>query len=1078
MACGPVQCLILPDPLLCGPANVESVTSEQGPCPPEVIPDPDNCGNMVLTVLNPPEDPGVDPIEFLTRESGAVGVGGIVYRDTGLWTGQDDVKVIQKWNAPFASGVQPYGNNATYCRNEKVVMVAAIDTGTEEIVLQSRSVYDAYDDWTETRVDPSALFLAAPPIDGSVDYQRVALEYTESGLLLCAYMYFTGDSSPFDTYGIALLKSEDCGATWSLVNPDITDGGLFRPDLAFRWAVSGSWIRLCYIDLLPSGPVAPITRASRDNGLTWSDRVENPTILVDLGGVDEDPSPYDVIGLGGGLFLFVKLTTAVTGADFNLASGFAGEAWVGINGPLASDIRTMPAQITGFGGVVAWGKVWLTVAYSDGAGSNVDDQMQLLWHSLEGLFEQGPGSAFSPDPIPSEWQPVDLSAFFGLRHQPVWLNLVNVDERELLLVGGAWDEVDVDQDDGGFVCQLSGHSFNSMGSEPINNQSAATAASIQTADPLFDLMWGAPNGPPAGPGASPDTSWTNPTGGVFVVSPTKDLINISTTVGNATYFLDRTAATPGWADEGSILSTFFRINSGSSIAAFSHGVRVIAAISGTDEFEWQLRADTTSVRLFDVKAGVTRATLALDMTKFSEVRVGFLDGGAAVATPGRGFISAYNVDDPEGTLVGAVFLLTRAVVGPAESVQFGGFIGSTGDSDWREIKMLRNRAAFSREYSFWLLGGTLPDFWLGVPAQSFPPVLVSNCHRVSAGGGSSALEDSWTTEPCHLYPAEAALQQSCQVRWRSSTPWASGQEITFVADPDRPWVKFKHQAIALCGVEQFNMSVLYSDDPAFIIGVGIATISTLSPWGIGAFLEIDSVDGDWLTYVEPVNARKPIPGELIGMRLATFDDLTKAYCILDHCDNRIRLGGVHLTTDLATLGFTPGSDLITWRTSGFEDYGTTLTGRYMRITFNNTVEPCTGYDSLGAVVAGCKVDVPIPLEWTHTDDDQSNVQVFEGDGGIQWAYQRGPGRRVWVGRVINDYIRWRESMRYLLDALSAYETRPLAFIPDVENQGSLIYGRWLGGSNLANSFWWNQDDGDGEYQFPGGDLEIRIAEVP
>jgi len=68
-------------------------------------------------------------------------------------------------------------------------------------------------------------------------------------------------------------------------------------------------------------------------------------------------------------------------------------------------------------------------------------------------------------------------------------------------------------------------------------------------------------------------------------------------------------------------------------------------------------------------------------------------------------------------------------------------------------------------------------------------------------------------------------------------------------------------------------------------------------------------------------------------------------------------------------------------------------------------------------------------------------------------------------------------MRYLLRSMTAYSTRPLAILPDSENHRSLIYGK-VSQSNLEDSFWWDRDDGDGEYRYTGGDMQVQVTEVP
>lgn len=1072
--CGAYGQFIFPDPSLC---HVESITSEGGLCTGTLLADDGNCGTMIPSLSGLPADEALDEAVIEIVKAGSESQATWTYKQgaAGAEIGQSDPSHISTWHEVWDGiSIDPdawqAGSAACYCSASKEVLVVAYDNSSDEFLLARRDASTFGVSYSRVRLSLS------PAVDeaggaSAVPRYRTSIVEVKPGLLLLAYMYRSVFDGAFDYYKIAVHKSVDNGLTWSLVTDDVT-GGAVAADLALgiRMAVSGSWVRIAFRAV----SAGAWWYASSRDGISW-DAVASALTPETSWGNAEEPAPYDLCGVGDGLFLLVHGNNP--GGSWTYAHATNDNDWtnigVGTGAGLANRDTPGAGVVVSIAAVRAWNRVWVLLTTTDGAASNVDDQFNLYHQEVDRLLVHGPGSPGTP--VATEWKPIEpLGGFQGMRFWPSWPTLVDEGGRQLALYAGAYDENDVQWDAGdtiaAFIAPLS---TRPLGEQSVGDHRGATPAGAGTTlVQLFDVYWGCGTQRPAGAAdASPDTGWTQNSAAAFSVTYSKGTLTLGTVAGRVTYSLTRASSgTDSWMRSGGVLGFQAKHNSGSSTASLQSGIRITGEMPQpiNGEIDLEIRFDGTTILVYDNYAAATLTSIAFDCTRRFECRLSFRWQYLSILTCR---LSAFHVDDEDSLVQSAIVNPTAGInAGVIDSIEWGEHAGSTANADWHEVWIVKNPAASINEEDNNYLG-----IWLGDRT-----VLAPNCMLVSWGGHTAALGDTFTEVRCHAYSADRALQDSRLLDWRSggASPLAT-QELILVRDPDDPEARFVHDCIALFGLEERNVAVDYDNDPAFGSPIAAGTLNTDRFIG----LEVVSTEGGTITIdldtYEANVGRPPRNGELAGMRIEVMTGALAGavYCIDTHCGDVVTVSMDGDAPDLSTMAATDTIDV--FATFGTLEYAVgRVVQRYMRLTFSATAT-CSGDHRLAALVAGCCVEVPFQLEWTHSDTEESNVEIFDGEGGIEWAHQRGPSRRTWTGRLLNDYQGWRQSLRSLLRVLAAFEARPIVFTPDDENDQSAIYGRWVGDNELANSFWYDTTHAvEGTTQIPGGDLAIRIREIP
>ena len=107
----------------------------------------------------------------------------------------------------------------------------------------------------------------------------------------------------------------------------------------------------------------------------------------------------------------------------------------------------------------------------------------------------------------------------------------------------------------------------------------------------------------------------------------------------------------------------------------------------------------------------------------------------------------------------------------------------------------------------------------------------------------------------------------------------------------------------------------------------------------------------------------------------------------------------------------------------------------------------------GTLIVGMKLDIAVPLDWAHTDNQQANVTTCRTRGAIRWSFPEGPKQRTIVGRVVGDANRWRDRMRYVVGQID-FEARPTVLVQDTDRPDLAILGRVTSGSQHDNAAWY------------------------
>lgn len=1071
---GPTQVLVLPDGRLQGRANVVSATSQAGPTTPSLTAVEGNYGDAVPTMVGIPTDPTLPDLQLLVHESGNVESHGFVWQSEGDsdYVGMDDGRRLAVAKPPFVEigGVSEWvqGEASCYHPPTRTIWVAVVDAdNTNTIRLRSRLTTEnaIVDDWTTQPSLALGTIDGAPHLTPGQAFQRAAMAVGSDGTMFLAYAYVKAFGSLADNWAVAVLGSTDGGTSWRCLHPEAISL-LSNTGHHLRLTVSGDWLRIDAMDIV--GDLLAV--ASRDGGLSWSDKVETTAISPFQGGTTNvDPSPFAVAGVGGGRFLLAYTQAA---DKWRTGQAFGGDVWVQTGTSAVPLTRTAPGTIRGLGSCVHGGRVYVVMSYDDGAGQPDDDQIALYYQSLDRIFAFGPGSGTPLVPLDREWQAVEpLSRWRGARFLPVRISLIST-ELVLHLFAGLWDTVDDADEVATFACQLSQYTVQSFGLVPPGGKMTATT-DLDTLGPFYDVLWHSMVGRPAGSSgaggsSSPDTDWTETVVGVPTIQWLNNYTEITTSAVQHVYWeIIRPSTDGSWLGVGATVGAICRCTADSSILANRHGLEVFSESDANpgDRVHFVIRVNGAGVVVNDEVAGASVATGNPDPTDWVEIRCRFEENSAGVVT---GTLWVARLDDYFAPDV-QDFTLTPETVGfTTNTLRWGSLANGAGVSAWREVFVCKgiatDRAAFAN-----------PTDLLGVPARTDVQQLLNGL-GVRWGGGSGARGDAFVTTAQYTHAVENAFTDSGFMGWRSTS--TAEQALIFSAgdgDDDR----FMHDEVCLWGLEDYQITVEYDDDPAF----GTPTTAEVLDTTLftGAIVGGSVKGGTCLLEADAPPQRVPVVGEIAGCRLRFTSGalLGQTFVIVRH----VRHGAVDLATYDADGSLVPadlsavlaGDEVLIYSTYGRLELVAFRRFRYMRLTFP-LATTATGDHRLGAIVAGPSLEVPIPLEWSHTDAETSDVQLFEG-ANASWGYELGAPRRLWTARIVNDYVRWRESLRALLRSLARYEQRPVVWVPDSTEHRRIIRGR-MGGQSHDQGFWWPTDDGDGTYRFPGGDATISLLEVP
>jgi hypothetical protein len=176
--------------------------------------------------------------------------------------------------------------------------------------------------------------------------------------------------------------------------------------------------------------------------------------------------------------------------------------------------------------------------------------------------------------------------------------------------------------------------------------------------------------------------------------------------------------------------------------------------------------------------------------------------------------------------------------------------------------------------------------------------------------------------------------------------------------------------------------------------------------------------------------------------------------------------------DALSYGFALGATVVIYAPYGFTTFSR-VNERFMRIRIPYWSSVSEGYYTLGTVVAGIKLDIDVPMDWAHTDDEQPNVTSYRTKSGVTWAFAEGPVQRTIAGRVVGDAEEWRQKFRALLRQVN-YEGKAVVLGADSDtNYKNIMLGRVKSGSSLDNAGYYIDNSG---YLRPAGDMSLTFVE--
>lgn len=1047
----PEQHFVIPDRYLRGKANVVSVTSEAGAFPGGVSPDEANLGNLIPLQSGRLSDLA-EAVEYRLQEGGGLGSAEWLYRrlsDTSAdFFGADDSRRFWGWHSPQPLIVAPPGSDncsVAYAKDFRRVVAVGIDSATDLVTVIGHDVdTDRYDEWSTLTT-----FTLEHTVETG-DHSAALIDLPDGRLMLAVRI----DQPQAPVTDIDIYHSADGGVTWRLVSQEIlkrfNDGSAFNAhdfDSQLRMARAGEHIRLVFIQ-----PAAtPITWLSTDRGMTWK-KLADASFTVNDTGLADDPLPFDIEGIDeAGTFLFAYADPS--NPDVVLHAWASGDGdWTtistsGVQIPVASEevVQVNLALTPEF--------IYELIAYSDrgGGGAELEDGW-LIRRVIPRDFLQFavPTPAWEQSTTPAVFENHNLNPG---RLKTTWIghSMIAYGARQNAVTG-----VDVPLASVFYLGQWNQRSLGEDGPSILLGN---------LTDPLATHQWHTALGSPDV--ASSTSNWVRVQAGTGAEAHSVDRLDLNGSAVADTIFFELTipAATEGWgfADDTAFVWTMALATGDSTVAADDVAVQIIGGTAATNT-DISIRIGPTSVVVFDNNAALTRDTIVLTIDSvlgadsvYHEFRYWKQNQAGLVQNQ----LAIYN----HSTRVWTVGVKHISVVTAAASANIlrWGHLGQTQatamDSRWRDMNILVGPGAANQAGA---LGGGLvnPDDQFGQIANNGDPFLVEHGLHVIWAGLGGGLEDLFEGGINHVHAAESAFVRSPRVDWRSggADPQAAN---TMILDSGDAQTRFRHDVVLLLGTNSRDILVDYDTDPAFGSPTAASTVDATAFETDVTPLEVLTVAGALMRLVTPT-----LPAVFPFVRGEARDHYARVtagggagltFKITRHLETDIFMFDDELT-NLSAQGVAVGDSLVVFASQAYVEFSV-VTQRFMRLRFDDT-DTAEGDHRLGAIVAGVKVPIDVPLDFAHTDDEQPNVTNIRTRSAVGWSYREGPEQRVITGRIVGDVSqRFRDELRHMLEHLD-FEATPMALILDGERPvETAIYGTIANGSTHDNVSWFIDADG-------------------
>lgn len=1080
---GPVQGMIFRDRWM--DSTVITATSEGSPLPGPVVPASTNDGALFgfQEGTPDPEDAawpatGAKTFDYLVTKGGGLDqFGGFARKRTGdtsaAWAGTNAYTNLFRQCSPIAGSIDQSCAVYSSAFNRMIAMKASgsflsiyyAPTGTQ---------YMDEDAWSFTS---ATIYNAGSDTFG----QESGMDCVElpDGRLLMA---MTTDEQGYR--GIDIYMSGDGGLTWERTNTRLLrameDGAGSSSPFDLKLAVSGDYVRLGYMLDDPdqsSGSNSSTMRwyVSPDRGGSWR-KLGTDVPLLPVGGsggsVNYGQWPVAVTGMGDPSGTMVLAVCNDASLDIYIAAGL--NEWVHYTG-LDIDYGSVSVGYP----YACWlvrdpDRLWLIALVSDNSTAGelhatVVDPADLT--DADSWVEWGTLVEYDglPDHTPYNTKGIwggDCIMLFGQLCDVSDLITDNAEDGSLLMVGGQWDRMPWN-----------------TGDYPDVNNSGSWVGGARVNEKAWHAWMNEPQN-------ATGNVWLQATdGGSDTYDDGRAVVqNVSST--NYRYF---------WFDDGAVA------------AAFRWG-----AISGACHYVSQVTSSRTTIDITTTEHMGARflsygGTLSVDFT-IREDQNGFVivdnqtsgvvynhDGGYSTASPivewRVNFVSSSAVQihwrEVSGIMADGAWNTTGSLTltnftSGGQSARFGVLqsAGTSGTSSYAFREFVESYY-FSAGQD--VINSTLPDNMMGNPLTS-GGVHVGSGVSVKWGGSSGVEGDEYTGDVAYTRGVDNLLLDSPQLMWESYD--SSEASIVFQAGATYSMPRWQVDALMLIGTVDRTCALEFSntDDAA---SWATPAFSVVLSSDLYTGLTVVQVDGSCLKLQAAPGESLPPLGEVTKMFLrVTNAGVYSGHTYTVKQDHERGDGWFQVDCEASVAFISPGSSVVLYgdrmavKTSAFQRY------RYFRLVFPDVVGQYpildkdglrdagtpTGTHRLGAVVPGFWQEFDVPIDWTHTNNEQPNSTEGRTKSGVSWVNTEGPPARTVTGRIVGDVDEFRRLLRRVLSKWSDYNRVPAGFILNGKNLNpdNAMLVRWQSGSQQDEAAWYLDDNG---HWRTAGDIDLVLVEV-
>ena len=988
--------------------------------------------------------------DYRIVRAGGTGTAEFVWRNAdnaaNPYLGKDDIR--NWWGTHCPVAVSPFvrNNSIMFHAPSRRIYVCGAPLSSTSVAIYYRNVdTDRFDSFT------SAYTITLRQAMHSSDSSGLAMVSLYDGT--CLLIARNTAANDFDVY----RSTDPTTNNWSLISRNILSrflGGTVAQGTRsqIRVASSGDFIRLSFVAPAVGTSCTLYTMVSQDRGATWTSTSTRTLDAISAGVLTDDYCPFDICGVGdsGTFVLGYHFYNVALVSNFLVVVSASGSG----NWAAAGSATIVPKTLRQVVVVSNESSVYAFGLWSDLTTAALDGWM-MGQSPTSTVAATNSGWEFSPSTSMNGYDGMDL---LPGRVKAVWC-------------GNGWYFYGCTRSESTGAAQTNGFGWyagtwtkRSLGAFGPSQ----TPASMTT--PMLGIIWAYNYGKPSD-GAG--TVWTRTVAGTGADTLVSEGLSMSqTTVGSGIYYSHAEPTIGTWYTSGGVWLFAIRLGTTSGANADHRILVQMSNAASTDGRAFTVRVDATTITLADSFSASTAQITGLTVNTgssgaFHIVRVSVGAGGTNCC------VEVLSTATNTWYQSSAINLTASGSGGLTPVVRFGIFnqtVAGTQQSWWRDFACSTNGSLLNRQ-SINMVdadASNATNLLFGEVCQPVPQYLEYGLY-LSWSGLYGTENDSWAGTMAYTFPKEAVLVDSPRIVWRTDDVATTGQVVLYIGDSvDR----FFHNAIALFGCNNRYALMDYDNNAAFSSPSATQTVD-FTAYGTGVTpLTVSALTGNAMEISG--SSFKFTTGELVGcyVRMTSGSAIGKTFKITRHpLTNRIHFDGE--TTTLSAQLVNVGNQFVIFTSFGVLKYSATSGAEtYMRIRLADT-DTAEGYHQLGTIVAGVSIDVDVPMDWAHTDNEQPNVTSYRTKSGIAWAFQEGPSQRTIEGRVVGDAERWREKFRNMMRQIG-YEGKACALVLNADQTPeTLMLGRVKSGASLDQAGWYRDSFG---IMRTAGDLSLTFVE--